>query len=572
MFRKSTTTTVPDLFNTFTQNLEGARYTKFSDPGSWHNLFREHIISKLDEVPFRCLYSENMGRVNVPVRILIGMMILKEGFGWSDERLFEEAQFDILVMSSLGLTNVNDSVPCSSTYYYFRDALYKHYLETGEDLTGNVFKQLTKEQAKLFGVNGKFVRMDSKLIGSNICKSSRLQLVINVLQVFYKDICEKPGLTEKLTENDSQLLEELMRRRSGNIVYELDNDQRETKLEDLGYLLYRLQELYNEDDSNKYHLITRILCEQYHIEDKKIRLKEVKEIQADSLQSPHDEDAAFRNKGGKKVQGYSVNLTETCNEDELNLITDVNVEKATAADNDFVQESIERSQEVIGHIDHLNTDGAYQSKENNQFAEKNQTKLILSGIQGKKGKYDFEVTPEFDVKVTNTHTGKIFDAEHYKEGKWKIRDNGKIKYFSYAFILSYFNRLNIENIPQVEKNRRNNVEASIFQLSYFTRNNKTRYRGLIQHQSWAYCRSMWINLVRIKNWIGEVCPNGNGNGKNYPILTKTGKLLTDLSTTYTQKAIFCVQFLLTILFGHNFLLQRFKKLFGYRMIFNISAC
>jgi len=59
-----------------------------------------------------------------------------------------------------------------------------------------------------------------------------------------------------------------------------------------------------------------------------------------------------------------------------------------------------------------------------------------------------------------------------------------------AFILSYFNRLRIEDIPQSEKNRRNNVEASIFQLSYFTRNNKTRYRGLAKHKWWAYHRSL----------------------------------------------------------------------------------
>lgn len=266
------------------------------------------------------------------------------------------------------------------------------------------------------------------------------------------------------------------------------------------------------------------------------------------------------------MQGYSVNLTETCNEEGLNLVTDVKVEKATAADNDFVPESIERSQEIVGHIDHLNADGAYHSEDNNKYAGKNETDLILGAMQGKKGKYEFEVTPEGDVKATNTHTGENFDAEHYKEGKWKINDNGNIKYFSYAFIMSYFNRLRIEDIPQSEKNRRNNVEASIFQLSYFTRNNKTRYRGKYKHQIWAYGRCIWINLIRIKNYLGEVCPDGNGNGGNNPILTKTGKLLANFSVAHTKKAIFCVQFLLTMLFGHNFLFQRFRKLSGYRMI------
>ena len=53
---------------------------------------------------------------------------------------------------------------------------------------------------------------------------------------------------------------------------------------------------YSEADSDKYHLVSRILSEQYHMKGKKIRLKELKQIQADSLQSPHDEDAAYRKK------------------------------------------------------------------------------------------------------------------------------------------------------------------------------------------------------------------------------------------------------------------------------------
>jgi len=34
------------------------------------------------------------------------MMILKEGFGWSDGKLFEECNFNILVMKALGLEPV----------------------------------------------------------------------------------------------------------------------------------------------------------------------------------------------------------------------------------------------------------------------------------------------------------------------------------------------------------------------------------------------------------------------------------------------------------------------------------
>ena len=71
------------------------------------------------------------------------------------------------------------------------------------------------------------------------------------------------------------------------------------------------------------------------------------------------------------------------------------------------------------------------------------------------------------------------------------------------------------------------VEASIFQLSYYTRKNKTRYRGMIKHKWWAYNRCLWVNLVRIKNWMVEVCPDGIKIGGIEDILIKNAGLLTD---------------------------------------------
>ena len=37
----------------------------------------------------------------------------------------------------------------------------------------------------------------------------------------------------------------------------------------------------------------------------------------------------------------------------------------------------------------------------------------------------------------------------------------------------------------------------MFQISYHTRNNKTRYRGLVKHVMWACSRCMWMNFIRL---------------------------------------------------------------------------
>ncbi len=76
-----------------------------------------------------------------------------------------------------------------------------------------------------------------------------------------------------------------------------------------------------------------LVLEQYQSDeaDEEARgvLKPTQEISADSLPSPHGEDAAYRKKRDETVRGDSVNPTETCQE-ALNLIVDVQVEPATA--------------------------------------------------------------------------------------------------------------------------------------------------------------------------------------------------------------------------------------------------
>ncbi|MEI2421631.1 hypothetical protein V6O07_15250, partial [Arthrospira platensis SPKY2] len=57
---------------------------KYNDTSYWHNQFRQEITHLIDESSFKVLFNETMGAPNAPIRILIGMMIMKEAFGWSD--------------------------------------------------------------------------------------------------------------------------------------------------------------------------------------------------------------------------------------------------------------------------------------------------------------------------------------------------------------------------------------------------------------------------------------------------------------------------------------------------------
>ena len=54
-----------------------------------------------------------------------------------------------------------------------------------------------------------------------------------------------------------------------------------------------------------------------------------------------------------------------------------------------------------------------------------------------------------------------------------------------------------EAIPKAKRWLRNNVEATIFQHTFHTRNNKTRYRGLMKQKIFALSRCLWVNCVRL---------------------------------------------------------------------------
>ncbi|WP_169311297.1 transposase [Hallella multisaccharivorax] len=65
-------------------------------------------------------------------------------------------------------------------------------------------------------------------------------------------------------------------------------------------------------------------------------------------------------------------------------------------------------------------------------------------------------------------------------------------------------RRQTESIPWDERKKRSNVEATIFQYCFHTRNNKTRYRGLIKHALQALARCAWINMRRLFIYDAEM--------------------------------------------------------------------
>ena len=510
MFKQSIPVKQTDLFSSVAGNLTGKTKKLYDDKKAWHNLFRTQVLQRIDETPYQVLYSDRMGAPNAPISLLYSMMVIKESYGWSDEQLFEQCRFNLLVRNALGLVNITDELPGESTYYLFRQRVQEHFRLTGQDLFQQTYDTVTSAQIKDFMVNGRSIRMDSKLIGSNIAWYSRYEIVHSSLCLFYKTL-DKKALS-LLVRPERLQLEELCKEEANKTVYRSNRNEIKSRLKDMGGLIIKmLTYLKKRKDTKEYQLLQRVFDENYVVVDKlKTELRENQQMTSDSVQSPHDPDAAYRHKGDQKIKGYSVNVTETNSEDSLNLITNTIVDKANVSDVSFVQPAIEATTELTGQaVEKVYSDGAYQSPDNDAFCDG--IDMVFTGMQGTPSRYELDLTDQ-GLMVTDTDTGETVLAtkankiKSSKEDRYYIRNSeGKVVYFGQAAIRASRLRREMRQRPQEELRKRNNVEATIFHLAFPLRNNKTRYRGLFKQQAWANCRCLWINLVRIMKFVQKIC-------------------------------------------------------------------
>ena len=233
MFRKTDTNEQLDIFSSPSTYMKGRTAKKYEDPHAWQNEFYQYVTSKIDEETFRPLFKEgNMGAPNASIRILVAMSILKEGFGCSDEDLFEKCEFDLLARKALGMGTLEDAAPSIDTYYLFRRRICDYEKEKGVNLMEKCFGQVTGEQVKVFKVSGRSVRMDSKQIGSNIAWYSRYEIVHATLRKEMNEFT-LPSLNPSLRKK----VEEALTEDAQKTVYRTDSDTMAVSFQELGQLI-----------------------------------------------------------------------------------------------------------------------------------------------------------------------------------------------------------------------------------------------------------------------------------------------------------------------------------------------
>ena len=71
----------------------------------WAKIFADEIFPAIDEKRFSVLYSDKASRPNAPVNVIIGALIIKELFDYSDNEIVENLMLDLHLQYALHTTS-----------------------------------------------------------------------------------------------------------------------------------------------------------------------------------------------------------------------------------------------------------------------------------------------------------------------------------------------------------------------------------------------------------------------------------------------------------------------------------
>lgn len=481
--------------------------------------FYKLIFCNIDEEIFSVLYSDVKSRPNSPINAMVSALILQSRNGWTYEQLFDSIRFHILVRLALGLDNLHEMPFSPATLFNFQNRLNSYFVKTGINLLEQVFDGLTQKQLKALKLKTNIQRTDSFLAASNIRSYSRLQLLIEMLIRVYRI------LSEEDKQKFLQQFKPYVEKTSGQYIYTLKSSELPHELEKIGALYHwisqNLSPLYREHDI--FQIFERVYSEHFTVVEQKVEVKSTDQIKSDSVQSPDDLEATYREKNGKKSRGQAINVTETAHPDNpVNLLNDIAVNRNNKDDCKVLNERIDKIVSKTPELDEMHCDGAFGSSDNDAKFQEHGIKMIQTAIRGPKPEVHLAIEqvseteyrvgcPQQMVKsqVTRKRHKAVFELSICQNCPLQdkcptiTRKKSRRYYFTHEDYLRKKRLKAIESIPPERRKLRNNVEATVNEFVCKMKKAKLKVRGTFKTAVFAYTMGISINFGRIYRLIQD---------------------------------------------------------------------
>ena len=545
----------------------------------WSTHFYEYVFSQIDEEKFAVLYHDGYSRPNKPANELVSLEIIKEMLGLSDQELEHGYLFDFQIRNALGKEMMGDNI-CPKTFNNFRRRLLEYEEETGRDLLHEVFIEHRDYLQEEFDIDASTQRMDSTFIDGNIKQLSRIDLIAKVVHNFLTDLPdaeleELPGgmaefadeenleLSYTLPPGEVKATLETLAEHVAWLVDRFEDEEAYNDLESFAHLervldeqCYRIPELEGEDDeieeddddeddddspgwepvrkfttrsdeSGEDELRPGVLEEEAVDENQeRVELRDGEEIDSDSLQNPHDDEATFRRKHTGEHVGYVANFAETCGgENPFQLLTAVRADTNNTDDADLLDRDVEDLAEM-GLTDLLN-DGGYTHNEVEARCRKHGITQHFTVIKGTAPPEGTLSLAEFEwdgfellacaaghepLDQSHSEKGRIsfrMAKEHCEgcEYKERCRVEEKQNWYSFGFwerkLVIAQRRARLEDPASQEfLNQRAGAESMINEVCHKS-GKRAKFTGTIKVKNASTAKAIGTNLKRVSRHLNE---------------------------------------------------------------------
>ena len=350
---------------------------------SWAHVFATEIFPAIDEKRFSVLYSDKASRPNAPVNVIVGALIIKELFDYSDDEMVENLMLDLHLQYALHTTSFEEQPLSDKTLSRFRKRCYDYEDLHNVDLFHDCVNDLGSRIAKMMKLNGRIRRMDSMMIAANIRKLSRMELMYTCMA----------KMVSYLEKQHPQMVTEPLKHYAdvgdyNQLFYHHRDEDTDKKQHQLLDDCEELLRICNADFEGvtEYELFIRCVSEQTKVENgtRCFCTKEDRQLNSKTMINHSDPEATYRIKAGVAHRGYVANMEETVGKNGT-VVTDYEYEQNIYSDPQFLKDrlaELPKQEETLLMI----TDGGYFSCKNMEAASEKNIQLITTDLTGQDAK------------------------------------------------------------------------------------------------------------------------------------------------------------------------------------------
>jgi hypothetical protein len=303
----------------------------------WSFTYRKKIWPLIDENQFKHLYEKEGGAPNISIKLKMSLLIFMalEELNWREVEFMYMRRIDWI---NATYTDFGNAFIDHTTLFKFYQQLEK------DDSAYNMFADLTERFIAECDVSTKKQRVDSFFMLGWLSTLSRYGLFKETIRVFLQTLRKhKPGLYKDVKDDLS--LDYLQ---DNFDLTEKDKEKTRGRIKEMAKDLYLLKSAFENRNQVKHYetfntliqvfeqqCTTNPISDNVEIPDKEAVEVEIREKpEGDKIISnPHNTDARYTRKRNQTVVGHKGFVTETSDtENEVQFITDVNLEAATHAD------------------------------------------------------------------------------------------------------------------------------------------------------------------------------------------------------------------------------------------------